>query len=197
MPANVVMLDIGVLLDRLNSVILTSAPVNGPRCLVMDNHGYLVTLSYSDHIIVRFSLHNLTQIDEPPSPVFSDNPFTVAHYNGAYYVGFHNDILVVHSDNMTIIHNISSSSLEGSRDMIFLNDGQQMVATSGLQRSLIVLQPIGSPSSYNYELVGYLNVGCSYPHGLFRVNDALFYVTSFSDNAVYSLLEDRNGHRMD
>ena len=125
------------LLDHLNTIVPTHADVPSPTCLLLDNHGYLVTVSQTNRSIVRFHPDTLTRIDQPPSPVFSQNPESIAHYRGAYYVTFSDYILVVDSSNMSQIHNISTSSLMGPRDMIFLNDGQQMIVASTYGGTLV------------------------------------------------------------
>ena len=183
-PSQCCMPDISVLLDRLNNATPTYAPVNDPRCLVLDNHGHLVTVSASDQSIVRFHPNNMTQIDQSPSPVFDDTPVSVAHQDGAYYAGFSGYILIVHSDNMTIIHNISSSLVEGPCDMIFLDDEQQMIASSFYSDRLLFFNR-SSPTSHNYDLVGNQTISFLYPRGLFRLSDVLFYLTSYLDITVY------------
>ena len=100
------------LLNRLNNATPTYAPVNGPRCLVMDNHGYLVTISYSNKSIVRFHPDNLTLVSPSPSLIFTHDPRSIAYNNGAYFVGFATYILVVDSNTMTQIHNISTPSIK-------------------------------------------------------------------------------------
>ena len=94
-----------------------------PLSLLLDDHGYLVTVSQGNKSIVRYYPNHLTTIDQPSSPLSFDTPITLAHHDGAYYVGFDNSyILVVDSNNLTQIHNISTPFLNGARDMIFLND---------------------------------------------------------------------------
>ena len=157
-----------------------------PLCLLLDDHGYLVTVSQGNKSIVRYDPNNLTTIDQPSSPVFFDTPITLAHHDGAYYVGFDNSyILVVDSNNLTQIHNISTPFLDGARDMIFLNNGQQMLVASTKNDRLVFFNR-SSPTSHNYDYIGHQNVSCKGPHGLFYVSDALFYLTSFITNTVYA-----------
>ena len=172
------------LLHRLNNTTPTSAPVNGSRNLVIDNHGYLVTVSHSDRTIVRFYANNLTQIDQSPSSLLAAFPMTLAYQNEAYYVGFDYHIMVVDSTNMTLMHNMSTSALNGTRDIMFLNDGQQMIVTASNINRLVVFNR-SSPTSHNYNYIGYQNVSCQSPHGLFYVSDSLFYLTSWSNSTVY------------
>ena len=172
------------LLSKLDHTSPLSSPVNSPRSLVIDNHGYLVTVSYSDQSIVRFYPNNLTQIDQSPSSLLSDHPLAIAYHNEAYYVGFNNYIRVVHSSNMTILHTIAVSELQGVRDMIFLNDGQQMIVTATYSNRLVFFNR-SSPTSHNYNYSGYQDVNCQGPHGLFYVSDSLFYLTSWSNSIVY------------
>ena len=171
------------LLQRLSNAMPTNAPVNGPRCLIIDNDGYLVTVSHSDRTIVRFYPNNLTLIDQSPSSLLAAPPLALAYHDRAYYVAFDYYILVVDSDNMTLMHNISAAALRGVRDMIFLNDGQQMIVTAA-QSGCLVFFNRSSPTSHNYDLISYQNVSCQGPHGLFYVSDALFYLTSWFNSTV-------------
>ena len=173
------------LLDHLTTTPPTYADVPAPLCLLIDSNGYLVTVSQTNRSIFRFHPKNLTRIDQPASPLFSDEPITLAHHNGAYYVGFDGNILVVHSSNMTVLHNIGASELQGTRDMIFLNSGQQMIVASTFNNRLLFFNR-SSSTSYNYVFVRYRDVSCHNPHGLFYINDALFYLSSWSDNTVYT-----------
>ena len=172
------------LLHRLSNTTPTSASVNGSRNLVIDNHGYLVTVSHSDRIIVRFYPNSLTQIDQSPSSLLPAFPMTLAYQNEAYYVGFDYHIMVVDSNNMTLMHNNSASTMNGTRDMIFLSDGQQMIVTAAYSNCLVFFNR-SSPTSHNYDFIGYQNVSCQGPHGLFFVDDGLFYLISFYNNTVY------------
>ena len=56
-----------------------------PRCLLFDNHGYLMTISRINSTIARFNATDMTPIDIT-SGLFTD-AFTVQYYNGNYYVG--------------------------------------------------------------------------------------------------------------
>ena len=173
------------LLNRLNTTTPTYANVSYPLCLVLDDHGYLVTVSLTNRSIFRFHPNNLTRIEQPPSPIFADPPHTLAHHGGAYYVGFIPYILVVDSSSMSQIHNISTPSLYGTRDMIFFNDGQQMMVVSMNNRRLIFFNR-SSSMPHNYDFIGYQTVSCQSPHGLFYVSDTLFYLTSRADHTVYT-----------
>ena len=161
----------------------------------LDDHGYLVTVSQSLGSIVRFHPDNLTRIDQPPSPIIPYSPYTVAQQNGAYYVGSYNYIYIIDCSNMTIIGNISASELSGTRDIIFLNSGQQMIVTSNSNNRLVFFNR-SNTTSHNYDFVGYQNVTCSEPYGLFYVNDTFFYVTAWDRKTVYVLFEGRKCHFM-
>ena len=179
------------LLDRLNTAPLTSVSVQSPRRLTLDDHGYLVTVSYSTKSIVRFSPNNLTRIDLPASPVFTENPFTVAYRNGAYYVGFNYWILVVQSSDMTLLYNISTPALHGARDIIFLDEGQLMIVISNSNNRLLFFNR-SSAGSFNYNFTVYQNVLCRNPQGLFYVNDGFFYAIAWSNGTVYAYADTGN-----
>ena len=186
------MLNTTDLMNRSTDITSTNGSVINPRCLVIDNHGYLVTVSSTPKSIVRFHSNNLTQIDRSPSSLLHASPLALAYRNEAYYVGFDCYILVVDSTNMTLMHNISTSALNGTRDMIFLNDGQQMIVTATYSNSLVFFNR-SSLTSHNYDFIGYQNVSCHSPHGLFYVNDSLFYLTSWSNSTVYKYSNVGNG----
>ena len=177
--------NISFLLNQLNTTTPTHADVPSPTCLLLDNHGYLVTVSQTNRPIVRFHPDNLSRIDQPPSPIFSQNPESITQYRGAYYVTFSDYILVVDSSNMSQIHNISAPSLSSPRDMIFLNDGQQMIVASTYGGTLVFFNR-SSTMPHNYDFVDDLVVTCPIPHGLFYVNDTFFYLTSAQNNTAYS-----------
>ena len=180
------------LVKRLENLALISSPVNGSRCLALDNHGYLVTVSHTDQTIVRFYANNLTQVDQSPPSLFSDSPLALTYHNEAYYVGFDYYILVVDSNNMTLMHNISTSALNGTRDIMFLNKGQQMIVTATYSNRLVFFNR-SSLTSHNYDYMGYQDVSCPGPHGLSYVDDGLFYVTSFYNSTVYKYSASENG----
>ena len=175
------------LLDRLNETTPTYANILSPRCLLLDEQGHLVTVSQSDKSIVRFHPNNLTRIDQPPSPVFTQNPRSLSHHNGAYFVGFYDYISVVNSSDMSQIASISTSYLQGTHDMIFVSDGQQMIVTS-MDNGRLLFFNRSSALSYNYDFIGYQTVSGQLPYGLLSVNDTFFYLTSRLDNTIYSYL---------
>ena len=174
-----------LLLDTLNTTTPMYANVNTPRCILLDDQGYLVTVSYNDKTIVRFHPDNLTRISQPASPVFNDSPFGLSYFNGAYYVAFDYSISVVHSGNMTQLHTISTSELSGAQDMIFLHYGQMMIVSSNKNNRLVFFNR-SSAGSYNYDFIGYQRVNYSAPHGLLYVNDTFFYATSWDNGTVYA-----------
>ena len=131
-----------------------------------------------------FIQNNLTRIDQPPSPIFTDTPYTVVQQNGAYYVGCHSFIYIVDCNNLTVIGTISPTGADGLRDIIFLNNGQYMIVTSTINQRLLFFNR-SDAMSYNYDFIGYQNVSYPNPHGLFYVNDTFFYVTSWANNTAY------------
>ena len=106
-------------------------------------------------------------------------------------MGLGSSISVVDSDSMSVIHTITAPFLEGTRDTSFLNGGQLMIVVSTGNRSILFFRR-SSPTSYNYEFIGYQCVSCVNPHGLFHVDDTVFYVTSWRDNTVYSYSRTEN-----
>ena len=177
--------DTNELLSKLNATTPTYVNVTSPRCLVVDDQGYLVTVSLVGNYSARVSLNNFTQSNLSISASFPANPFNLAQYKGAYYVVFDSYILVFNSSNMSLLSNISASGLSGARDVIFLNGGQTMIVASSTNNSLLFLNRTGA-SSYNYNLIGNRHVSYWYPHGLLYINDTFFYATSWGNNTVYA-----------
>ena len=174
-----------LLFDKLNTATPNTVNVINPRCILLDDRGYLVTVSYTAKTIFRFYANNLTLIDLPASPIFSDYPYSVAQYNGAYYVAFDAYILVVHSGNMSQIGSITSAALSGARDMVYVNNGQTMIVASTSNYRLVFFNR-SSSGSYNYDYIGYQTVNYAAPHGLLYVNETFFYATSWGDGTVYA-----------
>ena len=150
------------LLSQLNASTPTYAYVASPMCLLIDDRGHLVTVSHVNRSIVRFHANNLTRIDQPPSPVFSDSPESLAHHNGVYYVGFQSYILAVDGTTLSQIGNISTSFLNSARDILFLNDGQHMIVASLGNHRLLFFNR-SSVTSHSYDYIDYRTVECRLP----------------------------------
>ena len=173
------------LLSQLNNAKPAYAFNTSPLCLLLDDHGYLVTLSQASWSILRFDPNNLTKIDLPASPTFPATPWSLAYNEGAYYVGFEYYIGVFSSSNMSLINTVTTAFLQGTRDISFLNDGQLMIVVSTGNQSILFFNR-SDPMSHNYTFIGHQYVSCVQPHGLFHVDDTVFYLTSWHDNTVYS-----------
>ena len=173
------------LLSQLNTSTPTYVNISSPVCLLLDDHGYLVTASQVEKSIIRLHPNNLTRADQTPSPTFADDTRTIAFHSGAYYVAFNDYILVVDSGNMSQIHNFSAPSLSAPQDMIFLNNGQHMIVASWAYNRLVFFNR-SSPTSHNYVFAGDQSVNFQHPHGLVYANDSCFYSTSQASNKVYS-----------
>jgi hypothetical protein len=169
------------LLDNLNTTIKISVNISNPRCIVFDNHGYLVTVSQTNFSIVRFYPTNLTIVDQPTLRQFGSNPFSISYYNEIYYVGFSNFIVAIDSNNLTTLNYITVRNLSLVRDIIFLNNGQIMVVASTGNACIFFFN-----QSNNYSLIYERSVSYPNPHGLRYVNDSFFYATSWYDNTIYS-----------
>jgi hypothetical protein len=174
-----------LLLSEISTTNWTSASVLSPRCLVLDNHDYLVTISETNNSIVRFYSTNLTLITQPSPPNFSSTPLTITYYNDAYYVGFNLFIMVIDSNNFTLLNNITTSWLNGTRGMMFLYSGQIMVVVSTTNGFLLFFNR-SSNVSRNYNFFYQQAVNYTNPHGLWYINDTYFYATSWADNTIYS-----------
>ena len=92
---------------------------------------------------------------------------------------------------MTIIHTVSTPALYDVGDMMFVNDGQQMIVTS-MSNNRLVFFNRSSSTSYNYDFIGYRNVSGQYPHGLLYIDDALFYLSLWGADTVYAFAKAGN-----
>ena len=79
---------------------------------------------------------------------------------------------------------MSTSALNGTRDIMLLSDGQQMIVTASFSSRLLFFNR-SSPTSHSYNYSGYQNIASHSSHGLFYVSDSLFYLTSWGNSAVY------------
>ncbi len=173
------------LLKQLNTVTPIFTNVLEPRCIVLDNYGYIVTVSQVNYTIVRLYSTNLTVVKQPVSPKFTSQPTTIAYYDETYYVGFDFFILAIDSRNLSILSNITAPYLSGARGMIFLDNGQTMVVASAYNRWILFFNRSDSVSK-NYSCFYQQNVTYAYPHVFWYVNDTYFYLTSWQNNSIYS-----------
>jgi hypothetical protein len=170
-------------LNKLKNATTISANVATPRCLALDNYGYLVTLSQGNSSLIRLDATYMTLISHTYS--LFDSPSNLKYYNDDYYVAVGNEIVVVSSNNLTRRNNITAQNLSSTRDMMFLNNGDTLVAVS-TGNSYLIFFNRSSNTSTNYNFAYEQFVNYTNPHGLYYVNDTYFYTTSWQDNTVYS-----------
>jgi hypothetical protein len=169
---------------KLTAAIKSETTINSSRCLVIDNHGYLVTIEEYGHHIVRYDPQTLKLINK--TFVANMIMYNLAYHREKYFIGQDdNTILVVDSNNLTKINTISSSEINGLRDIIFLYDGRIMVVSSVGNNRILFFQR-SNTSSTNYKFFARENTTFSMPHGLWYVNNSCFYVTSWTTAAIYS-----------
>jgi hypothetical protein len=175
--------DINYLLNQLQMALLTSANASNVRNVALDDYGYVVTVEETAYYLDRFDTTNLTRINH--LFIGSEKLMAVAYNQGAYYVATNNNsMMVIDGGNLSTLINITLTYVNGPRDIIFLNQGQTMVVTSNTNNSLVFFNR--SNNSYNYTFSYLQSVSYVGPHGLWRVNDSFFYVTSYTGNAIYS-----------
>ena len=177
--------DLSTLMNKYSTANRIAVNISTPRCLTLDNHGYLVTLSVTLRSIVRYYPNNLTVVTTPTPPTFTQDPNTIIYYDEEYYVGFETSISILSSNNFNTIRTITALAFSGVRDIGFVNNGQTMVVVSSYNSFLFFFD-----RSHNYELITTQSVTFPLSHGLQIVNDTFFYVTSWSDNAIYSFSTD-------
>ncbi|CAF1489673.1 unnamed protein product, partial [Adineta steineri] len=185
--------NITYLLNKLKLANLISKSVSNPRDAVIDNNGYLVTAETNINYLYRFdpvTLNIINQISYPNLPSYVEYD-VVTYFNGSYYIVAHSaPITVIDSENLTVISYISTST-NGIRDIIFLNNGQMLVGCSCDTDSLIFLNRTSlEPITYNVTFRQSTSFTC--PHGMWRVNDTFFYVTAYNSMSLYSFSANGN-----
>jgi hypothetical protein len=175
--------NITTLINTLKAATPTIKTVASPRDAVIDNNGYLVTVEMNTNYLDRFDPISLARISQTLLP--NSTQMTITYFNGAYYIAPHDSSMtVVDSGNLTVIGHILTSTY-GIRAIMFLSNGQTMVVTSCENNSLVFLnRTSGTPICYNFSFLQFTTFAC--PHGMWRVNDSFFYVTSYNDRSLYS-----------
>jgi hypothetical protein len=183
-PSQCCMPNISLLLNKLRNSTAIYTNVLSPRSLMLDNQDYLTTVSYQAASLYRFNISNLHQINF--TYTFSSGPVSNALQDGVYYVGLDsNYITIVNSSSGVLLNSITSSLLNGPRGIILLDGGQMMVVSSVFNNVLLFFNRTNT-APINYTLAYSQPVSYSNPHGLWRVNDTLFYATSWSQKRLYS-----------
>lgn len=176
---------------RLATAITTTVTVTKARCLIVDNNGYLVTVEDLGPTLRRFNLTTLALIDN--KTITGLQMMNVAYYSEAYYISLNNrTILVMDSNNLTIIGTIYSTAIIAARDIMFLNDGQTFILASSTNTQLLFFNRTG-PQKHHYTYVSSILTGYSSPHGLWYVNDSFFHATSWGGRSIYSYSKNTSG----
>ncbi len=171
------------LIYKLQTAIPTYGQVLNPRCLALDNHGYVVTLSTTNSSIVRFNAATMALIDNTIG-LFS-GPNNLKYYNESYYVGLASSVVVIDSDSLTVQDTIASTNLSHTRDMMFLNNGNTFVVASTNNNRYVFFNRSSNTSTMYYPMYEQ-PLNYADPHGLVDINDTFFYGTSWASNTVYS-----------
>jgi hypothetical protein len=177
------MLDLSYLSGKLDNGTWSYVNVSSPRNLLLDNHGYIVTVEFYSSELDRFDAHNLTMISQTSTGGFL--AASVGFVNNAYFVGLDNGpIKVIDSDTLTALNTIAVSNIVRLFGIIFLDNGQTMVISSR-DNSKIVFFHQADNTSVNYTFVHQQAVNYSGPYGLTVYNDSYFYAASYERKQVY------------
>ena len=76
--------DANQLIEKLQSAVTISIDYPNPRCLVIDDHGFLVTAHEGAPNLTRFDPNNLSLIDTTAFPGSAIS--NVAYHQGAYFL---------------------------------------------------------------------------------------------------------------
>ena len=175
--------DLNQLLARLANATRISVNVPKPRCIAIDEQGYLVAVQQDTSILLRFHSTNLSSVDQKTFP--GSSFMSIAYHQKTYYIGRKdNTILIVSSENLTEINKINSTA-NAPRDIIFLRDGQTLVMTSSTNKNLLFFDRTNI-STKCYVQSSRIATPYPSPHGLWYVNDSFFYATSWGDKTIYS-----------
>lgn len=176
--------NINYLLNKLKLASLTSVNVPSPRDIVIDNYGYLATVEMKSNYLDRFDPKNLTRISQTTIQISSSR--TIGYNNGAFFVASNNNsMIIINSENLTTLSYVTLRFVNGSRNIMFLDDGQTMVISS-IGNNYLVFFNRTNVSPIEYTFAFYQLINYSSPHGLWRVNDSFFYATSYDSNSICS-----------
>ena len=176
--------DLNVLLAKLSGSTLINVNQSSPRCLAVDDHGYLATVRSGANVIRRFNLSSSTFVNQ--TNLSHGKTMSIAFHGNAYYIGSDNNTIeMVNSDTLSTVNVITHSYINGVRDIIFLRDGQMMVVASTNNQSLVFFNR-SNAGPLNYTFAYKVSTSYPAPHGLWYVNDSFFYATSWNGNSVYS-----------
>ncbi|UJR11745.1 hypothetical protein I4U23_015926 [Adineta vaga] len=170
---------------------VVSVNTSRPRDAIIDSNNYLVTVEQRTDYLVRFDSTNLTRIFRQSRA--NSNQLAITFFNNAYYIASDDgeSITVIDSRNLTILSIIPTSGC-GIRGIIFLNQGQTMIGTAYDDNSLVFLNRT-SLVPIVYKISFLKRTSFPDPHGIWRVNDSFFYVTSNINNALYSFQTTNSG----
>ena len=174
------------LIGKLTNASVRSVNTSKPRCLIVDNNNYLVTVEDRGNLLSRFHLINLTQVDQ--TNISGATFMSITYHQEAYFIGRNDDsVLVLNSNNLSILTTITSSNIRGIRDMIFLQNGAMLVLTSPDNNNILFFNR-SSNSSYNYSYMYNRSTASHYlwAHGLWAINDSFFYLATWDRDTVYS-----------
>ena len=172
------------LLSKLSNAIVTSVDVTAPRCLAIDNHGYVVTVEGNGNLLSRFNPHTMTLVDS--INLAGGTLDNIVYYQEAYFITRNDQsIIIVDSNNLSTINVIPSLQMSDPRDIIFLRHGQTMVLASAGNSALLFFNCTNNLTR-NYVYAFAIPTAYPTPHGLWYVNDSFFYATSWTQNTVFS-----------
>ena len=172
------------LLENINNASNISTNVTIPRNLIVDDHGYIVTVDITPSTLNRYLLQTLSLIDRTSFQLSS--PMVIGYTNNTYFVGFvHGPIVAVDGHNLSILGNTTSPLLKNVRGITFLDQGRTMVVSAFGNKSIVFFNLTDS-IMFVYSYMYHLTVTYSVVHGLTSVNDSFFYATSYSAKSIYS-----------
>ena len=190
-PNQCCMPDVNELIDKLSTALIQSVDLANPRCLVIDNHGFLATVQEWQPYLHRFDPHNLTLIDT--TTFWGSYMSNIAYHHGAYFLSTQsNTILIVNSTTRSLISTVTATGLDGVRDMLFLKGGQTMIVASANNNQLFFFNRSNN-SVRDYTYTSEMSVTSVWVHGLAYVNDSFFYSTSWATTSIYSYTTNDDG----
>lgn len=152
----------------------------------MDIFGYLLTLeTLSTTLYVnRYDRTSLTLIKSTALPILYTKMAALTYYNNMIFIGTENNTVFVFDHvNFTLLVNIScGSSLSQPRNIVFM-ESQKLMIIASYANDKIVFFRINSPTSYTCLNSTTLSGG---PQALLKINDNLFYATTYDSISIYS-----------
>lgn len=182
--------NISLLINKIENGTRISIPEINFQQFIEDNQSFLVTINVDTFELIRYSTENLTMID---NMTFDQSPVAIGFANDAYFIVLTNgSIIIVDSYNLTVLSTMDFENVNGTGDIMFLENGEIMVITCPNENLILFFQQMDI-SPLNYTFAYSLTTNYSNPQTLKYVNNSFFHVIPLMSNTIYSYAAIDNG----